>query len=78
MLPVDLSFLPAGKDYVAEIYTDGDKSIPTRTKVRVSKFRVNAKTVLHFNLRASGGSAIRLVPEKVNNKSLKTYRQQGL
>ena len=22
-LPVDLSFLPAGKDYVAEIYTDG-------------------------------------------------------
>ena len=46
----------AGKDYVAEIYTDGDKSIPTRTKVRVSKFRVNAKTVLHFNLRASGGS----------------------
>ena len=55
-LPVDLSFLPAGKDYVAEIYTDGDKSIPTRTKVRVSKFRVNAKTVLHFNLRASGGS----------------------
>ena len=24
-LPVDLSFLPAGKDYVAEIYTDGDK-----------------------------------------------------
>ena len=77
-LPVDLSFLPAGKDYVAEIYTDGAPSIPTRTNVRVSKFRVNAKTVLHFNLRASGGSAIRLVPEKVNNKSLKTYRQQGL
>ena len=23
-LPVDLSFLPAGKDYVAEIYTDGE------------------------------------------------------
>ena len=77
-LPVDLSFLPAGKDYVAEIYTDGDKSIPTRTKVRVSKFRVNAKTVLHFNLRASGGSAIRLVPEVTKDKSLKTYKQQKL
>ena len=24
-LPVDLSFLPAGKDYVAEIYTDGEQ-----------------------------------------------------
>ena len=77
-LPVDLSFLPAGKDYVAEIYTDGDKSIPTRTKVRVSKFRVNAKTVLHFNLRASGGSAIRLVPELTKDKSLKTYKLQKL
>ena len=77
-LPVDLSFLPAGKDYVAEIYTDGDKSISTRTKVRVSKFRVNAKTVLYFNLRASGGSAIRLMPEVTKDKSLKTYKQQKL
>jgi hypothetical protein len=34
--------------------------------------------VLHFNLRASGGSAIRLVPEVTKDKSLKTYKQQKL
>ena len=75
---LDLAEAMAKKYGVAEIYTDGDKSIPTRTKVRVSKFRVNAKTVLYFNLRASGGSAIRLVPEVTKDKSLKTYKQQKL
>lgn len=77
-LQVDLNFLPAGQDYIAEVYSDGDKSIPTRTKVRVSTFRVNNKSVLNFRLKASGGSAIRLVPELTKNRTLKNYKQQKL
>lgn len=77
-LPVALDFLPEGKNYTAEIYTDGDKSVKTRTKVKVSAYRVNRKTVLNFNLKASGGAAIRLVPENGTVKSVKNYKQQRL
>lgn len=77
-LPVALDFLPEGKNYTAEIYTDGDKSVKTRTKVKVSAYRVNRKTVLNFNLKASGGAAIRLVPENGTIKSVKNYKQQRL
>lgn len=58
-----LNFLDDGKTYIAEIYTDGGTKIPTRTKVKVSKYKVNAKTVMPFALKASGGVAIRLIPE---------------
>ena len=74
---IPLDFLPAG-NYTAEIYTDGDASIPTRTKVRVSKFRVNAGTVLRFNLRQAGGAAVRLVPEQVKDKTVKDYREKNI
>lgn len=77
-LPVALDFLPEGKNYTAEIYTDGDKSVKTRTKVKVSAYRVNRKTVLNFNLKASGGAAIRLVPENGTVKPVKNYKQQRL
>lgn len=60
---ISLDFLPEGK-YVAEIYTDGDSSIPTRTKVNVSKADVTAKTVLKFDIRKSGGVAIRIVEDE--------------
>lgn len=72
---IPLDFLPAG-NYTAEIYTDGDASIPTRTKVRLSKFRVNAETILRFNLRPAGGAAVRLVPEQVKEKSVKDYKKR--
>ncbi len=62
-LDIDLSFLDAGKNYTAEIYTDGDATIPTRTKVKVETRRVTAGDTLHFPLRASGGAAIHLIPE---------------
>ena len=55
VLSVSLDFLPEGKNYIAEIYTDGDKSVKTRTKVRVSTYRVSNKTKLNFCLKASGG-----------------------
>lgn len=77
-LPVSLDFLPGGKNYIAEIYTDGDKSVKTRTKVKVSTYRVNSKTQLNFNLKASGGAALRLVPESGRIKSIKNYKQQRL
>ena len=74
---IPLDFLPAG-NYTAEIYTDGDASILTRTKVRVSKFRVNAGTVLQFNLRQAGGAAVRLAPEPVKDKTVKDYRKKNI
>lgn len=77
-LPVRLGFLPAGQKYVAEIYVDGDKSLPTRTKVKVLKYRVDNEDVLDFHLKVSGGSAVRIVPEKVKDKAVKNYRNQKL
>lgn len=78
VLSVSLDFLPEGKNYIAEIYTDGDKSVKTRTKVRVSTYRVSNKTKLNFCLKASGGAAVRLVPDDGNIKSVKNYKQQRL
>ena len=77
-LPVSLDFLPEGKNYVAEIYTDGERSIKTRTKVKCSRYRVNSMTKLNFELKASGGSAVRLIPEKDVNKKLGNYKKQKL
>ena len=77
-LPVKLDFLPDNTNYIAEIYTDGGKSIPTRTKVKVSKFRVNNKTTLNFKLQKSGGAAIRLVPETKKDQTVKSYKKQWL
>lgn len=74
---VGLDFLPEGK-FVAEIYTDGDKSIPTRTKVRVSSYLVSSADTLHFNLRDSGGAAIRLIPVAGSTGTLKKYKNQAL
>lgn len=74
---VGLDFLPEGK-FVAEIYTDGDKSIPTRTKVLVSSHLVSSADTLHFNLRDSGGAAIRLIPVAGSTATLKKYKNQAL
>lgn len=74
---VGLNFLPEGK-FVAEIYTDGDKSIPTRTKVLVSSYLVSSADTLHFNLRDSGGAAIRLIPVAGSTGTLKKYKNQAL
>lgn len=74
---VGLDFLPEGK-FVAEIYTDGDKSIPTRTKVLVSSYLVSSADTLHFNLRDSGGAAIRLIPVAGSTVTLKKYKNQAL
>lgn len=74
---VSLDFLPEGK-FVAEIYTDGDKSIPTRTKVRVSKYLVSSGDTLRFSLRDSGGAAVRIVPVAGSSENIKKYKNQAL
>lgn len=58
---ISLDFLPKGK-YTAEIYTDGDKTVPTRTKVKVTRSEVTRKSTLTFDLRRNGGAAVRIVP----------------
>ena len=64
--------MPQGKSYIAEIYTDGDKSVKTRTRVRCQRYLVNAQSVLRFSLRASGGAAIRLVLDTGDNRNVRT------
>ncbi len=77
-IQTSLSFLPEGRNYIAEIYTDGDKTIKTRTHVKCLKFRVNNESVLQFQLKASGGAAIRIVPEQITNPKIKKYKGQIL
>lgn len=74
---ISLDFLSPGH-YIAEIYTDGDSSLSTRTKVRVQQYRVTAQDTLHFNLRNSGGAAVRLVPEETKDAGVKHYNKQSL
>ncbi len=65
---IDLCFLTHKQEYIAEIYTDGAPDLPTRTKVLVSRKRVTSKDVLSFDLKPSGGVAIRLLPENLNKE----------
>jgi len=58
---VDFSFIPAGKKYVATIYSDDDL-VTSKTKVSVIKKTVTSKTKLNASLKASGGQAIWLQP----------------
>jgi alpha-glucosidase len=59
---VPLSFLPAGREFVAEIYADGagahwlDNPLP----IAISEQRVNSASRLRVELAAGGGQAVRL------------------
>jgi alpha-glucosidase len=65
-LDVSLSFLPAGRAYVAEIYADG----PTASwrdnpeEVTISTRRVTSASRLTLRLASGGGQAIRLRPAR--------------
>lgn len=61
-LSISLDFLSKDKRYLAEIYEDGESSIPTRTKIKIKNVKVSNKNTLSFNLKPSGGVAIRLYP----------------
>lgn len=63
-MKISLDFLDKKVKYDTEIYTDGNPDIPTRTKVLVTKKSVTNKNKLKFDLKPSGGVAIRFVPKK--------------
>ncbi|MBL7967270.1 MAG: glycoside hydrolase family 97 catalytic domain-containing protein [Prolixibacteraceae bacterium] len=60
-LKVPLDFLEPEKKYEATLYFDDDQ-VATRTRVGISKQKVDAKTVLNIQLKASGGQAILIEP----------------
>lgn len=60
-LKLPLSFLTAGKNYTATVYTD-DPAVKTKTKVSVKTIRVNSKTILDVKLLPSGGQAVWIRP----------------
>ena len=63
-LEIELSFLDADKQYVAEIYADGPnadwKTNPQAIKIFSEE--VNSKTILKLKLAAGGGQAIKFTP----------------
>jgi hypothetical protein len=73
-----LSFLDAGKTYVATIYKDAPtahwKENPEAYVIE--KYLVNAQTVLQLNLAAGGGTAISLLPADASElKQYKKYKK---
>lgn len=71
-----LSFLDAGKTYVATIYRDDAKSSWNGDPMSyvIEKFLVDAKTLLQLNLAPGGGVAISLVPATGDVKGVKKYK----
>lgn len=66
-LALPLSFLDAGKSYVAEIYRDGDAAdyrSERRFDLVVEQRKVTAKDVLQLQLAPGGGQAIRFSPAR--------------
>lgn len=66
-LSLPLAFLDPGKQYVAEIYRDGDAADyrnAHRFDLVIEKKTVSAKDTLQLKLAPGGGQAIRLVPQK--------------
>jgi alpha-glucosidase len=63
---VPLSFLPAGRRYVAEIYADGPKAnwLDNPLPVAISRRPVTSASRLRVALAPGGGQAIRIRPEK--------------
>jgi alpha-glucosidase len=62
-LDLPLTFLTAGRKYVAHIYFDDDR-LSTRTKVAIEIRTVDSRTVLEAVLKAAGGQAIWIEPAK--------------
>ncbi len=60
---VPLDFLEKGKSYTVYIYED-DEKIKTRTHVKVSSRKIKGGDVLSFNLKESGGVALRFITTK--------------
>jgi hypothetical protein len=72
-----LSFLDAGKKYIATIYRDGDKADWQNNPEEyvIEKFLVDNKTMLKFKLAPGGGTAISVIPATAEElKKIKKYK----
>ena len=58
---VPTEFLEKGTRYLIKMYQDDDK-IKTRTRVSVTERKIKGGDVLSFDLKASGGVAIHIIP----------------
>lgn len=67
---IPLDFLEKDRRYVAHIYSD-DPAVPTRTHVKISRYIVDASSILNADLPPRGGRAVRIVPAKPDD--LNTY-----
>lgn len=70
---ISLSFLDKDKTYLASIYTDGGDKVKTRTGVACTYLLVDASMTMKFDLKPSGGAAIRFVP--VDGKEAKKTKK---
>jgi alpha-glucosidase len=63
-LRVKLGFLEAGKEYVAEVYADGENADweSNPYPLQISQWRVDRTTELEMRLAPGGGQAVRLRP----------------
>jgi alpha-glucosidase len=71
-LNVPLAFLERGRTFVATLYSDGGKAVPTRTGVAIERILVNSQTIVKAGLQPSGGLAMEIRP--ADETDLRTYR----
>ena len=61
-LEIPLGFLDPANSYSATLYTDGDSTLATRTRVRIEQFPVTSASRVQATLQPSGGLAMEIVP----------------
>lgn len=76
-LEASLDFLPAGSNYVATIYKDGEGAHWEKnpSAFLIERFLVDQSTILQLDLAPGGGTAVTLVPATAEDEErLQTYR----
>lgn len=72
---IPLGFLDKDKVYLASIYTDGGDEVKTRTRVACDYLLVDASMTMKFDLKPSGGAAVRFVPADADEaKGFEKYK----
>ncbi|TKC58158.1 glycoside hydrolase family 97 protein [Pedobacter hiemivivus] len=61
-IPMDFRFLPAGKSYTAEIYTDNEDANLNAERYDYKSVKVNSNTKLDLKMASGGGAAIYIHP----------------
>ena len=67
-LDVPLSFLKPGQAYTAWVYRDAQPDGSAPREVAIKQAAVDATTILHADLAANGGQAVRIVPTAAKGK----------